>query len=80
MIEGWYMGVNGMKIGGVREVTIPGDLAYGEDYDPCGNDGTNVPLKFIIMPIEVSDEFSSLANELSQIYTELMYAYYGSQQ
>lgn len=79
MIEGWGMGLNGMKVGGVREITIPGEFAYGEDYDPCGNDGKNVPLKFVVMTLKVSDEFSQLANDLSSIYTELMYASYGVQ-
>ncbi len=52
VIEGWEKGVIGMKIGGVREITIPSDLGYGElggsnpaDIPP------NTPLKFIIMAI-----------------------------
>ena len=75
LIEGWYQGVNGMKIGGVREVTIPGELAYGDSQEIC--DGTNSPLKFIIMPVEVSDDFLTLSDEMSTLYTRLQYAYYG---
>ena len=49
-IPGWESGVIGMKVGGVREITIPSDLAYGEtgsgDAIP-----PNTPLKFIIMII-----------------------------
>ena len=47
---GWYDGVEGMKIGGVREVTIPAGLAYGETGS--GEDiPPNTPIKFLIMAI-----------------------------
>jgi FKBP-type peptidyl-prolyl cis-trans isomerase len=50
VIPGWTAGVNGMKVGGVRELTIPSDQAYGTtgsgaDIPP------NTPLKFIVMII-----------------------------
>lgn len=50
LIEGWSQGVVGMKVGGVREITIPSDLAYkdqgsGDDIPP------NTPIKFIVMVI-----------------------------
>lgn len=50
LIQGWNDGVIGMKVGGVREITIPSDLAYGEqgsgDAIP-----PNTPIKFIVMII-----------------------------
>lgn len=51
LIEGWKEGIKGMKIGGVRELTIPSDLAYGEAGS--GDDiPPNSPLKFVIMAVE----------------------------
>lgn len=51
VIPGWTKGVAGMKMGGVREITIPSDLAYGEkgsgDEIP-----PNTPLKFIVMVLQ----------------------------
>lgn len=50
LIQGWKQGMVGMKIGGVRELTIPASLAYGEagsgDKIPA-----NTPLKFIVMAV-----------------------------
>jgi FKBP-type peptidyl-prolyl cis-trans isomerase len=68
MIQGWLEGIEGMHIGGIREITIPSVLGYGENAQ--GSIPANSPLKFIIMLIEkpehveVSDELEKLALEL----------------
>lgn len=50
VIEGWSKGVVGMKLGGVRELTIPAAQAYGSTGQ--GDDiPANTPLKFIILAI-----------------------------
>ncbi len=51
LITGWKEGVKGMKIGGVREIAIPSDQAYGEKGQG-DNIPPNTPLKFIVMAIE----------------------------
>lgn len=77
LIEGWNQGVVGMKLGGVRQLTISGDLAYGDTQEICG--GYNSPLKFIILAIEKDEEIATLNSELDDIYLQLYYAYYGNQ-
>jgi len=50
LITGWNEGVVGMKIGGVREITIPSDKAYG-DTGSGDNIPPNTPIKFVVMVI-----------------------------
>ena len=47
VIAGWDQGVVGMKVGGVRQLTIPPHLAYGE-AGAGGAIGPNATLKFEI--------------------------------
>lgn len=76
LIEGWNQGVVGMKLGGVRQLTIPSELAYGETTEGnhiCG--ASNSPLKFVVMTLETDDNLKQLNDELTniryQLYTAL---------
>ena len=75
LIEGWNAGVIGMNLGGIREITIPGELAYQDSQEICG--GTYKPLKFIVMAVENSGDFASLASELDLARTKYQYANWG---
>lgn len=76
LISGWKEGMKGMKIGGVRELTIPSDKAYGETAQ--GDDiPANTPLKFIVMAIQKTDSDALKAaydayEAASQEYAALM--------
>ncbi len=69
LIEGWNLGVTGMKRDGIRIITIPGELAYGESMEICG--GTNKPIRFMIMA-------KAREGALLDAYQKLINVYYGS--
>lgn len=52
VIPGWDQGVEGMKVGGQRELVIPPELAYGETGAPPLI-GPNETLVFVIDLLEV---------------------------
>lgn len=50
LIKGWKDGMVGMRIGGVRELTIPSELAYGSSGSG-EKIPADTPLKFIVMAV-----------------------------
>jgi len=73
VIEGWTKGAEGMKVGGVRELTIPSDQAYGEKGSG-DKIAPNTPLKFIIMVIPTPKEIPQpeMPEELLKYYSNGM--------
>lgn len=47
VIAGWDQGVQGMKVGGRRQLTIPADLAYGDRGAGGGRIGPGETLIFV---------------------------------
>ncbi len=72
MIEGWNQGIIGMKLGGIREITIPSELAYGNMAQ--GDIPENSPLKFVVYLIPKIEEVP-WSEEMSILYDKL----YGQQ-
>ena len=51
MIQGWDTGLEGMKVGGRRELVIPPDLAYG----PSGQPPTIPPDATLVFVVDLLD-------------------------
>lgn len=68
LIAGWKEGMKGMKINGVRVITIPSDKAYG-DQDKGNDIPPNTPLKFVVMAIPAPAEIAQpeIPKELLQM-------------
>ena len=47
VIQGWDQGVQGMKVGGRRRLTIPPDIGYGQ-FGAGGVIGPNETLVFVV--------------------------------
>ncbi len=66
LIEGWKQGIVGMKMGGVRILSIPSALGYGEEGQG-DSIPANSPLKFLIMLIDKVEEVKA-SEELMNLY------------
>ena len=75
MISGWTKGVVGMRLGGVREITMPGSEAYGEQMEICG--GYNKPLRFLVLAVAKEEPLKTAQANLDQAFMGLQYANYG---
>ena len=53
VIQGWQLGIKGMKVGGRRRLIIPPDLAYGQQGQ--GDIGPNETLVFVVDLVAVND-------------------------
>jgi len=69
VIQGWSQGVEGMKVGGIRELSIPSALAYGE-AGSGENIPANTPIKFVMMVIPTPEAIAApeIPQELLKYY------------
>ena len=68
LIEGWKEGLKGMKLHGVRLLTIPSDMAYGEQESE--DIPANTPLKFVVLAIPAPEEIP-IPKILEQYYGQM---------
>ena len=68
-IEGWNRGIIGMRIGGIREITIPAKWAYA-DQGAGEHIAPGASIKFVIMLIDPVDD-PEAPDEMWELYYEL---------
>ena len=56
VIQGWSQGLVGKRAGGIYLMSIPSDLAYGEQGSGDGSIPANTPLKFIVQIVDVKNK------------------------
>lgn len=75
LIEGWNAGVVGMRLNGIREITVAGELAYGSSREICG--GYDKPLRFLVYAKEKTDDLVKVNSDVLLAFDKLRMAYYG---
>lgn len=62
-VQGWGLGLRGMRAGGVRKIVVPPGLAYGEEGDPADEDVPAIPpnstLTYLVKLMEVKPPLAS---------------------
>lgn len=69
-ITGWKEGVIGMKLGGVRQISINSDMAYGDTREVCKGEDAS-PLRYIVLAVEQDDTLEEKYTELQVLNYEL---------
>lgn len=77
-VAGWEEGVIGMKTGGIRQIDIPGELAYKDKQEICG--GYNTPLKFIVYVVDPGSEYKKKIEEYNTLFQQYYVLYYSEHQ
>lgn len=72
LIAGWTEGVQGMKVGGTRLLTIPSELGYGDTDSADNACGKGQPMKFIVRTFEPGDEYRELYKQYNQAYYDMI--------
>lgn len=77
LIAGWTEGIVGMKLGGIRQITMNSDLAYGEDREICKGEKAS-PLKYVVMLVERNQKLIDSNKRLQEIVSKVYYSQYSN--